>query len=236
MIYAYIRVSTKKQKLDRQRDNIVSYCGKNDIDFNQVKFYQDEYTGTSINRPSWDKLLKRVKEGDTIIFDEVSRMSRNAEDGYRVYTELYNQGVNLVFLKEPHINTDVYRIKLNDCNMDMLGTIEDILLKAISEYRKALVEQQVKLAFETAQKERDFLSQRTKEGIRQSKKQSGPSVGSTYDTKKARESKDKIRELSKAFNGQLSDKKVMDYIGISRPTFYKYKKQMIEEQNTRTGN
>ena len=41
-----------------------------------------------------------------IIFDSESRMSRNAEEGFNLYEELYLKGVTLVFIKEPHINTD----------------------------------------------------------------------------------------------------------------------------------
>lgn len=54
-------------------------------------------------------LLKVVKAGDTIVFDEVSRMGRTADEGFELYKELYEKGVELVFLKEPHINTEVYK-------------------------------------------------------------------------------------------------------------------------------
>ena len=73
---------------------------------------EEAFTGTKIDRPEWNKLYKKAKSGDTIIFDSVSRMSRNAEDGFNTYEELYNRGINLVFLKEPHINTDTYKKSL----------------------------------------------------------------------------------------------------------------------------
>ena len=46
---------------------------------------------------------------DIIVFDSVSRMSRDAEEGFELYERLFNKGVELVFLKEPHINTSTYR-------------------------------------------------------------------------------------------------------------------------------
>lgn len=49
-------------------------------------------------------LLNKVKPGDTIIFDEVSRMSRNADDGFSLYMELVSKGISLVFRKEWHID------------------------------------------------------------------------------------------------------------------------------------
>ena len=67
-------------------------------------------------------LLKLVKEGDTIVFDSVSRMSGNADEGFNAYEELYNRGVSLVFLKEPHINTDTYKQAL-ESNIKLTGAV-----------------------------------------------------------------------------------------------------------------
>lgn len=97
-IFGYARISTKKQNIERQVRNIHSEC-------KEAVIIRETYTGTTTTRPEFEKLLKVVKEGDTIIFDSVSRMSRNASEGFALYQELYNRGVNLVFLKEPHINT-----------------------------------------------------------------------------------------------------------------------------------
>ena len=101
-IYGYARISTKKQNTERQVRNIHAEC-------KEAVIVRETYTGTTTTRPEFEKLLRVVKEGDTIIFDSVSRMSRNAEEGFALYTELYNRGVNLVFLKEHHIDTAIYR-------------------------------------------------------------------------------------------------------------------------------
>ena len=107
-IYGYCRISTKKQSIDRQIRNIENIYPKAII-------IKEAYTGTKIEgRTEFNKLLNRVKEGDTIVFDSVSRMSRNAEEGFELYKELFNKGVNLVFLKEQYINTDTYKETLNE--------------------------------------------------------------------------------------------------------------------------
>ena len=68
--YGYVRVSTMQQKTQRQIDNIKS------IDTNAI-IYEERQSGKNIeNRTIFRKLLDKVKSGDTIIFDEVSRMSR----------------------------------------------------------------------------------------------------------------------------------------------------------------
>lgn len=72
------------------------------------------FTGSRFQgRRELDKLIKTVKAGDMIIFDSVSRMSRNAEEVFSLYQELYNRGVKLICPKEPQINTET----LNKCTL-----------------------------------------------------------------------------------------------------------------------
>ena len=92
IVYGYCRVSRAKQKVQRQIDNIKAYNP-------DAVIIAEAFTGTKMDRPKWSNLYRKVKCNDTIIFDEVSRMSRDAEEGFKVYKELYERGVNLVFLK-----------------------------------------------------------------------------------------------------------------------------------------
>lgn len=103
--YGYARVSTKNQRLDRQIRNIADYCKDRKIE----KIYKEKYTGTKMGRPQFQKLLAAVSSGDTIIFDSVSRMSRSADEGYTLYMKLLQEGIDLIFIKEPHINTSYYK-------------------------------------------------------------------------------------------------------------------------------
>lgn len=91
-------------------------------------------------------------------------MSRNADEGFKLYKELFNKGIDLVFIKEPHINTTTY--KSARCNqIKLTDTIVDSILEGINKYLLALAEQQIRLAFEQSEKEVKDLKQRTKEGI-----------------------------------------------------------------------
>ena len=131
-VYGYCRISTSRQNIDRQIRNIQSA-------YPDAVIIQEVYTGTkSEGRTQWENLLRTVKPGNTIIFDSVSRMSRNAAEGFETYQELYNKGIELVFLKEPHINTATYKRALSN-NISMTGTKTDIILKAINEYLMELV-------------------------------------------------------------------------------------------------
>lgn len=74
--YGYARISTPKQNIDRQVRNILA-------EHPHAHMIKEVFTGTKFQgRKELDKLLRTVKSGDTIIFDSVSRMSRNAEEGF----------------------------------------------------------------------------------------------------------------------------------------------------------
>jgi len=220
-IYGYCRVSTKQQSIERQIRNIKSeYC--------YAVIIQEVFSGTKQDRPEWNKLYKKAKTGDTIVFDSVSRMSRNAEEGFSLYEELFHKGVELVFLKEPHINTNTYK-KALECNITMTGTNVDFILEGINKYLMSLAKEQIRLAFEQSEKEVQDLHQRTKEGIETARlngKQIGQKQGIKLMTKKSLEAKKKIKKYSKDFEGTLSDIDCMKLIGIARNTYYKYKKEL----------
>ena len=165
------------------------------------------------------------------MFDSVSRMSRNAAEGYDLYEELYRKGVTLVFLKEPHINTDTYRKAISG-NIELTGTNVDFILKGINEYMLALAREQIRLAFQQSEKEVEDLHQRTKEGLvtaRLKGKQIGRAKGQTFETRKSVRAKQIIRQHSRDFGGSLSDEECRKLIGIARNSFYKYKRELAEK-------
>lgn len=226
-VYGYCRISTNKQSIERQHRNILALY-PSAIIINEV------FTGTKIDgRKEFNKLLGKVVAGDIIVFDSVSRMSRNAEEGFKLYEELFNKGIELVFIKEQHINTETYKKALTN-NVALTGTNVDFILEGINKYLLALAKEQIKIAFNQSEKEVKDLQQRTKEGIETARlngKQIGQSKGTKLTTKKSIEAKEQIIKYSKDFQGTLKDIEVMKLIGLARNTYYKYKKEIIEELN-----
>lgn len=224
-IYGYCRISRKQQNIERQERNIKELCPAATI-------IKEAYTGTRIEgRKEFEKLVAKVKAGDTIVFDSVSRMSRNAVEGFELYKELYDKGIRLVFIKEPHINTDTYK-KAFDTGITMTGNAVDSILEGINKYLLALAEEQIKIAFEQAEKEVQDLRQRTREGLETARlngKQIGQKKGRELVTKKSIQAKEQIKKYSKDFQGTLNDIDVIKLIGVSRNSYYKYKKQIMEE-------
>ncbi len=234
-VYGYARISTRIQNIERQVRNILS-------ENKDAVIVRETYTGKSLARPEFEKLLKTVKSGDTLIFDSVSRMSRNAKDGFELYKDLYNKGVNLVFLKEHHIDTATYRRELEkQINMNIntgdaaTDDLMSAIIEALNKYILSLAERQIALAFEQAQKEVDDLRQRTKEGIETARlngKQIGNTTGSKLKVKKKEPIKKLIYEHSRDYCGALNDSDVMAIINnqpglhISNNTYYKYKREL----------
>ena len=222
-MYGYCRISQKKQNIERQIRNIKA-------EFPEATIIQEAYTGTTTDRKEWNKLFARVKEGDTIIFDSVSRMSRNAEEGFLAYEILYNRGVNLIFLKERHIDTDTYKKSLSGL-ISLTNTDVDYILEGVNKYLMALAKEQIKIAFQQAEKEVADLQQRTKEGLATAKingKTLGKKKGDSWETKKSKAAKEVILKHSQDFGGSLADEDVIKLAGIARNTYYKYKRQLRE--------
>lgn len=167
MIYGYARVSTPHQKLERQITNIQNIYPK-------AQILREHFTGTTQSRPVWDKLINQVQKGDTIVFDSVSRMSRNSTEGFQDYKKLYQLGVSLIFLNEPLINTSVYensKSNLLSINIETGNQAVDDFFKGnvqlINNFLMALAEEQIKAAFEQSEKEVNDLHTRISQGMRE---------------------------------------------------------------------
>lgn len=225
-IYAYCRISRQQQSIERQIRNIKA-------EYQNAIIIEETFTGTSIDRPNWNKLYKIVKKGDTIIFDSVSRMSRSSDEGVKTYFELYSRGVNLIFLKEHYIDTAIYTENIRD-KIELNGSDEDEIFKGLNNYFRKLAERQIKIAFEQAEKEVKDLRQRTKEGIETARikgKQIGQKTGIKLNVKKKNPTIEQIKKYSRNFDGTLTDLECIQIIGISRNTYYKYKKELTHNQH-----
>lgn len=224
MVYGYCRISTPRQVITRQVENISKT-------YSDAVIVEEIFTGTKQNRPKWKELLKRLKPGDTVVFDSVSRMSRNASEGVQEYLELYDRGIELVFLKEPLINTQTYKSALSN-SIPLTGSDIDDILAGVNSYLKKLATRQIELSFQQSEKEVLDLHQRTSEGLRTAKesgKRIGQPKGAKLITKKSIVAKKIIQQHCKTFGGSLQDKEVAKLAGICLNSLYRYKRQIRAE-------
>ena len=230
-IFGYARISRPTQDLARQVRNIKDA-------YPTASVWKEAKTGTKLaGRTILQQLLASVQPGDTIVFDDVDRMSRNAEEGIALYLDLYKKGVELVFLKAPTINTAVYREELQ-VTMPRTGTDVDLFLQAAEEYMRRLATRQIKIAFDTAQAEVDKLHKRTSEGRKTAilnGKQPGVKPGQKLHTKKERLSKAIILQHCHTYGGTLTDKECMKLCGVTEGTYFKYKREMRAQAEANGG-
>lgn len=224
-VYGYCRISQKKQNIERQVRNINTV-------YPTAVILREAYTGRKIDgRKEWEKLYRTVRAGDTIVFDSVSRFSRNAEEGFELYQNLYYKGVDLVFLKEPQINTETFKRAL-DRAIPMTGTNVDYILDGINRFLLELARDQIRLAFEQAEKEVEDIRLRTREGLETARlngKQIGASSGQKHITQKSIKVKALIEKHSSDFNGSLSDVEIIQMTGVAKNTYYRYKRELKEQ-------
>ena len=211
--YFYMRISTKessdKQSFARQQKALETYAKDNELKFNDRTVFRDDVTGATFNRDDWKALESILKPGDTIIFKEISRFTRQAEQGYIKYMELMQEGINLIFLDNPTVSTDYIKQLTNIANSQQLVT-------------KTALEGTIKLLLivelDRVQQEREIISKRIKQGIKASDSKQGRKVGQL----------DKItEELKNDIKLFLQDRSIkqvdlMNKHNISRNTLKKY--------------
>lgn len=137
--YGYIRVSDVDQNEERQRINMI------ERGVPKENIFCDKFTGKTLERENYQKLREIAQEGDTLIFDSITRMSRNYYDIRNEYEYYTKKGVYLEFIKEPVLNTP--KVKTNDIVQTAMA---DAILALLAAF---------------AQKEREDIKLRQKEGI-----------------------------------------------------------------------
>ena len=227
-IYGYARISRPQQSIERQIRSIKE-------EYEDAIIVEEPYNGTGAECPEWNKLYKKVSEGDTIIFDSVARMSKSADDGVKTYFDLFKRYVNLVFLKEGYINTSTYMESLYGRTW-LQSADKDQSLQGLNRFFRKLAERQIRIAYKQAEKETSDLQKRTKAGIEHARlngKQIGQKRGNKLLIKKKEPAKELIRKNSKSFGGKLSDAECMKLTRTSRNTYYKYKREIRESSQKR---
>lgn len=236
-IIGIARISRKTQNIERQIRNIQKI-------YPNARIIKIICSGSKvIGYREFEKVINEAKQAQSckkykLIFDSASRMSRNSDDGCDLYEDLFKHNVSIEFLKEPHINTEVFKkaldnqIKLqvttgNEATDKLINTV----IQALNEYTIALAKEQIKKVFDQAQKELEDIHQRTSEGLETARlegKQIGIKKGTKLITKKEKQAKEVILKHSKSFNGTLNDKECAKLAGVSRNTYYTYKKKLRE--------
>lgn len=209
--FGYERISTKEERglqhFSRQDNALKRYAVKNSI--NYVRIYGDDSSGKDFNRSEWIQLEKALHEGDTIIFKDLSRFTRQAEEGYQKYLDLIGKGITLVFIDNPTVCSDYITNLIDTADQ------QNIVTRTAME---GIVKLMLIVELDRAERERLQLIQRTKDGIAASQKKQGRKPGS-LDKMSPKLRNDIILYLH---DRSITQSSLMKKYSISRNTLKKY--------------
>lgn len=137
--YAYVRVSTKEQNIDRQLMALEKY------DIPKKNIFCDHQSGKDFNRPAYQKLLKKMKPGDLLIIKSIDRLGRNYSDILMQWQYITKE------LKADILVLDMELLDTRNKDGNLTGTLISDLVLQLFAY--------------VAQTEREFIKQRQAEGI-----------------------------------------------------------------------
>ena len=213
--FSYMRISTREeremQRYNRQEKALEKYVQEHGIELNDVYQFRDDISGKSFeNRADWNKLEKLLQPGDTVIFKDITRFTREAENGYKKYMELLNRNIYLVFIDNPTISTDYIKT--------MMGIAQKQENRIAKKSLNDTIELLILVELDRAEREREIIVQRIRDGLKASGKKAGRKPGQL----------DKLTdELQADIVLYLADRSIkasslMKKHNISRNTFKKY--------------
>ena len=197
--YGYVRVSSREQNTDRQ------LIAMREFGVADENIFADRQSGKDFDRPAYRRLVRKIKEGDTLVVKSIDRLGRNYDEileQWRLLTK--KKGVAIVVLDMPLLDTKQDR--------DLTGTlIADIVLQLLSY---------------VAQTEREFIRQRQAEGIAAAKER-GVRFG-----RRPLEPPEGLQEMRAAWEaGTISARGAAKRLGISRQTFARWMEGGLPAQN-----
>ena len=204
-IYAYLRASTKEQDASRAKLAISEFCHKNNLNIS-AWFYETE-SGTSLKRPELFNLLRIANKGDTLLVEQVDRLSRLTSDDWKKLKSLIDaKGIRIVSLDLP-------------TSHDLLGTKDEFTEWMLRSINSMMLDMLAAIS----RKDYEDRLRRQKEGIARAVK------SKKY---KGRPRDDKLRKSIRALlKDNRSYGEIVEITGCSRSTISSVKKDMATDND-----
>lgn len=217
LYFAYHRTSTKEQHLDRGITEINEFIAKENIELiNDI--YTDQQTGKTFNRPYYDKmiqdmdLIKKVNPNENIalVVTELDRLGRNKQLILAEIRKMQDKGIRLMVLEIPTTLTELP--KDNSIATMIMETINNMLIEMYASFAQAELEKKEK---------------RQREGIA-AKKARGE--WDDYGRPRALAFDKFAKEYKRVLDGAIKPVECMKLLGITKPTYYRYRKEYEENK------
>ncbi|WP_455796229.1 recombinase family protein [Clostridium butyricum] len=202
MIFGYMRISTQKEKqtTDRQSFTLETYAKENNFIFNELVEERISGTVKAENRPQYNQLKSKLRQGDILIVTDIDRLGRSADDVIMEFKKLKSEGIRVIALDTPY---------LNEWDKVQDGSIYDMIADIF-----------ITLKAHMAQQEREKTVSRINQGLEVAK-----AKGKKLGRPKVELPQNFISEYTKFRNGEYGKMSAMSFakmIGIGRSTLYKY--------------
>ena len=148
-IYSYVRISTERQEFIRQEEAIKKFCLENEIKIDRE--FSDIISGKTFERKAYQEMRELVQKDDVIIIKELDRFGRSMDEIKNQWNYFMSKGVRIIVIDMPLISSDLKGNKTLDMKF-----IANLVFEVL---------------FYSAEKEREKLSQRTKEALAVKKSQ-----------------------------------------------------------------
>lgn len=197
--FAYLRVSTKDQNLDRQIESVLKYCEDNNIEIQERDIITDKQSGKDFNREGYQTLKNSLlRSGDTLIIKELDRLGRDMTMIKEEWQSLERKGISIVVIDTPILNT----VGKSDLEKTLISNIVFELLSYMAE------------------KERLKIKQRQAEGIAAAK-----SKGKKFGRPTISYPDNWEEVYTKLKDGKITAVKAMELTSMKKTSFYKLIKQ-----------
>ena len=216
--YSYKRISTntEHQNFNRQIKSLERYAAEHNIEY-LLEFTEEKSAKSFDDRPQFKKLDKLLHAGDAVVFKDLSRFTREAENGYKKYMEWLARDINIIFIDNPTISSDYIK------QMTAIAQNQDIVTKTAME---SVIKLLLMVELDRAEQQRRYISKAITDGIAASNKKSGRKTGQL--DKMTDELKNDI--LNYLRNRHITQNELIKKYNISRNTLKKYIKVIESKQ------
>ena len=220
MIYGYISKSTISQDLTAQRNRI-------------LESYQNvEFIECGIDEDALSSFMTKLGDDDKVVITDVLKLcSKNTKEKKTIfdtvienYQKIFSTGAEIVVLDNPGLDSNIFKAAIINNHVKDSTAVE----MAVSE----ILESQIKAYLDSKLNKSIERSVSIKNGIKKSVKRKGNPKGSKYNVSKARPLKEFILKNLIDFGGEMTNNDVMKETGLARNTFFKYKKELLQDYSS----
>ena len=131
MIIGYARVSTAGQNLDGQCDSLRGAGCE--------RIYSEKTSGVKAQRPQLERMLDTLREGDTVVITELTRLGRSVKELFAIIERVHKAGASIKSIRETWLDTTTPQ-----------GNLLFTIFAGLSQFERDLIRQRTKAGLEAA--------------------------------------------------------------------------------------